>query len=86
MLLKLGKSIAAEEIKKINNDKNKIMICENLILTKKFSECVILINENSVNVVVSVEGGLDTGKVAQIQNIISREIGTEIENIHISEK
>ena len=82
MLLKLGKSIAAEEIKKINNDKNKIMICENLILTKKFSECVILINENSV----SVEGGLDTGKVAQIQNIISREIGTEIENIHISEK
>ena len=62
------------------------MICENLILTKEFENCVILINEASVNVVVQTENGLNTQKVAQIQNIISREMQTEIENIHISEK
>lgn len=79
------KSIASKEITKINNTKNSIMICENLIMTKGFDNCVILINENSVNVVVRVKDGLNTEKVAQIQNIISREIGTQIENIHIME-
>ena len=80
------KSIASKEITKINNTKNSIMICENLIMTKGFDNCVILINENSVNVVVSIKDGLTPEKVAQIQNIISREMGTEIENIHIMEK
>ena len=80
------KNIATQEITKINNTKNSIMICENLILTKGFDNCVIFINEGSVNVVVSIKDGLSADKVAQVQNIISREIGTEIENIHIMEK
>ena len=80
------KSIATEEITKINNSKNAIMICENLILSKEFDECVILINEQSINVIVHIEGGLNTERVSQIQNIISRELAVEIENIHISEK
>ena len=80
------KSIATEEITKINNNKNAIMICENLILTKGFKECVIMINNPNVNIVVNVEGGLNTERASQIQNIISRELSTEIENIHITEK
>lgn len=80
------KGIASKEITKINNIKNSIMICENLIMTKGFDNCVILINENSVNIVVNVKDGLTQEKVAQIQNIISRELGTEVENIHIMEK
>lgn len=80
------KSIAVEEIKKINNNKNAIMICENIILTKDFKECVIFMNDDSVNIVVKTEGGLTTGKVAIIQNIISRELKIDIENIHITEK
>lgn len=80
------KSIATQEITKINNTKNAIMICENLILTKGFENCVIFVNESSVNVIVKIEGGLETDSVAKIQNIISRELGTEIENIHITEK
>lgn len=80
------KSIATEEIKKINNNKNAIMICENLISTKGFKNCVIFINDESVNIVVRIEGGLNTEKVAIIQNIISRELNTKIENIHITEK
>lgn len=79
------KNIATNEITKINNTKNAIMICENIILTKDFEECVILANENSVNIVVHTEGGLNTEKVSQIQNIISRELGAEIEDIHIAE-
>lgn len=80
------KSVATEEISKINNLKNAIMICENLILTKGFKECVIMINDLNVNIVVNVEGGLNTERASQIQNIISRELSTEIENIHIIEK
>ena len=82
----IQKSIATEEISKINNTKNAIMICENLIHTKGFNECVIMINEPNVNIVVDIEGGLNTERVSQIQNIISRELSTEIENIHITEK
>lgn len=80
------KTIATQEITKINNSKNAIMICENLIKTKGFNNCVIFINDANVNVVVNVDGGLETEKVAKIQNIVSREIGATIENIHITEK
>ena len=52
------KSIATQEITKINNTKNAIMICENLISTKGFENCIIFVNDKSVNVVVKVEGGL----------------------------
>ena len=68
------KTIATQEIAKINSDKNAIMICENLILTKGFKNCVILINDGSINVVASIEGGLTTDAVAKIQNIVSREL------------
>lgn len=80
------KSIATQEITKINNTKNAIMISENLIGTKGFENCVILVNDESVNVVVSVQGGLDKENVAKLQNIVSRELGVEIGNIHITEK
>ena len=80
------KSIATEEIKKINNSKNAIMICENLIKTKGFDECVILKNNDNINVIVKVEGGLNKENVAKLQNIVAREMETEISNIHITEK
>ena len=80
------KSIATQEISKINDAKNAIMICENLILTKGFDNCIIFINDKTVNVVVNCKAGLETSSVAKIQNIISRELNTEIENIHITER
>lgn len=79
------KSIASNEIAKINNIRNAIMICENLIEIKGFEEVVILANGESVNVVIkAIE--LTTEEIAQIQNIITREMGTTIENIHIMKK
>ena len=80
------KSIAMKEITKITETKNAISVCENLLSTKGFENYVVLVNDNSVNVIVKVDGGLEKKKVAQIQNIISRELKIEIEDIHITEK
>lgn len=79
------KSVASSEITKINNIRNAIMICENLIAIKGFEESVILTNGDSVNVVVKAQE-LATEEIAQIQNIITREMETSIENIHIMKK
>lgn len=79
------KTIASNEITKINNNKNAIMICENLISIKGFEEAVIFANGESINVVIKAQD-LKTEEIAQIQNIITREMQTNIENIHIMKK
>ena len=79
------KKIATEEIKKLNNEKSKIMVVENLIKMKGFENVIVLMNEKSVNVVVKTEK-LENQSVSQIQNIISREMAADIENIHIMNK
>ena len=80
------KSIAMKEITKINETKNAINISENLLSTKGFDNNVVFVNNDSINVVIKDKGGLNKQKVAQIQNIISREFNCVIENIHITEK
>lgn len=79
------KAISQQEINNINQTKNAIMIVENLIATKGFKNSVIFVNDTSVNAVIEAEQ-LSTEQIAQIQNIISRELKAEIENIHISNK
>lgn len=79
------KSIVTQEITKLNKEKNAIMICENLISTKGFTNCVIFVNVDSVSIIVEADE-LKTDEIAQIQNIISRELGTDVENIHIMTK
>jgi len=79
------KQSATEEIQKINNTKNSIMICENLIETKGFENSVIFVNDKNIDVIVK-DKELTAQKVAQIQNILSREMKAKVENIHISSK
>ena len=79
------KTIAQTEIKNINDSKNRIMICENLIKTKGIENVVIFVNGESISVVIKSET-LQDEQVAQIQNIIAREMQVEISNIHISNK
>lgn len=79
------KQSATDEIKKINDTKNSIMICENLIKTKGFEKSIIFVNDASISIIIGATG-ISQEEVAQIQNIISREMGAEIENIHISTK
>lgn len=79
------KNIAQQEITKINELKNSIMIAENLIKTKGFEDLIIFVNNKSVNIIVKASE-LKPEQIAQIQNVTSRELGVEIENIHISNK
>lgn len=79
------KGIAENEIKNINDRKNAIMIVENLLQTKDFKNSIVFINEPSVNVVIKAKE-LSTEQVAQIQNIVQRELEIQIENIHITTK
>lgn len=76
------KNKANEEIIKINKIRNSIMIAENLIKLKGFEEAVILVNENSINVVVAEES-LSSQEVAQIQSVIVNEFSIDIGNVHI---
>ena len=79
------KTIVTQEVTKLNQEKNAIMICENLISTKGFEKCVIFVNVESVSVIIKSDE-LKAEEIAQIQNIISREIGAKVENIHIMKR
>lgn len=79
------KEISENEIKNINNTKNAIMITENLIKNKGFEDVVIFVNGNSVNIIIKAKE-LTEEQIAQVQNIVTRELKAEIENIHISNK
>ena len=76
------KAIVTQEITKLNQEKNAIMICENVLSTKGFNKCVIFVNVDSISVVVGKEK-IETDEIAQIQNIVSREMNAKVENIHI---
>ena len=83
--LETQKQSASEEIKKINNTKNSIMICENLIATKGYNKCVVFVNGESVSAIIGAQE-LKQEEISQIQNILSRELNAKIENTHISLK
>lgn len=80
------KGIAIEEINKIASQKNGILIAENLIKNKGFDDVVIFANDESISVVVKSNISLSKEQIAQIQNIVSRELNSKVENINISNK
>lgn len=79
------KTIAQQEINKINSLQNAIMIAENLLSSKGFEQNIIFVNGNSISVIIGKEN-LGADEIAQVQNIISRELSAELDNIHISMK
>jgi len=76
---------ALAEIAKINGTRNAIMIAENLISAKGFEKVVVFSNTNSVSVIIGKEE-LKPEEIAQIQNIVSRELNVTADIIHISTK
>ena len=68
------KAIAIQEINHITNLKNAIMIAENLIKNKNFEDVVILVSNNTASVIVK-SSNLNAEQIAQIQNIVCRELG-----------
>ena len=79
------KEISQNEIKNINDKKNAIMIAENLIKNKGFEDVLIFVNGESVSVIIKGKE-ITPEQIAQIQNIVSRELSAEVDNIHISNK
>ena len=79
------KAIAIQEIEKINKEKNALSVAEELIKLKGFEDVVIYTSENSISVIVKSVNLAET-KVAQIQNIVSRELGIDASKINISNK
>lgn len=79
------KAIITEEISRITNMKNGIIISENLIKNKGIEDVVILENNGVVNVIVKTVQ-LNEDKVSQIQNIILKELKVDIGNLSISRK
>lgn len=79
------KLIATNEITKLTNMKNGILVCENLIKNKGMDDVVILENNGMINVVVK-SSYLKKEEVSQIQNIIERHLNVDVQNISITRK
>ena len=79
------KAIAIQEINRITTLKNAIMIAENLIKNKNFEDVVILVSNDNASVIVK-SSNLNPDQVAQIQNIVCRELKLESNHITISQK
>ena len=77
------KANAQSEIEKINKEKNAIMVAENLIKTKGFEDVVLFVNNGNVSAVIKGEK-LDENQIAQIQNVITRELNVKVNKINVS--
>lgn len=77
------KNEALNQIKAINEKKESIATIENLFKTKNFENSAVIINDSSVNIIIKSDKDLTKEEVAQIQNIVTRELKCEIEDIHI---
>ena len=79
------KAIAIQEMEKITDEQNSISVAEELIKLKGFEDVVIYANDNAVTVIVR-SANLSSDQVAQIQNIVTRQLDVSVSNISISNK
>ena len=79
------KAIAIQEIEKIDNLQNSILIAEELIRLKGFEDVVIYESSDSITVIVRISA-LSATQVAQIQNIVSKQLNIDSNKITISTK
>jgi len=79
------KAIAIQEINNITTMKNAIMIAENLIKNKNFEDVAILVSNNNATVIVK-SSNLTQEQIAQIQNIVCRELDVNMQGITINQK
>jgi len=76
---------AQEQKIKVSSAMEKETTLEGLLKAKGFSEAVVTIRENSINVVVE-ESEIDEQKAAQILEIVQRETGEDSSNIKVLPK
>lgn len=74
---------AQAEIIKLTEQTNKEMTIENLIKAKGFKDALVFIDDNSANVLIDTDQQLTAARIAQIQDIVTRETGLSVDQIHI---
>ncbi|MFZ7133832.1 MAG: SpoIIIAH-like family protein [Eubacteriales bacterium] len=77
------KTMAQQEMISLIQLSEKEMIIENLIKAKGFNDGIVFIHDGYVNVVIDANQ-LTTSQAAQIQDIVQKESGVEIQKISIA--
>lgn len=81
-----AKTKAAEQVARLTEISKNEQSIESLILAKGFSECVAVINDKSISVVVKCsKNGLLASETSQIQDIVTSNSEISLENIKIIE-
>jgi stage III sporulation protein AH len=79
------KEMAQTEMLSLITKSETETIIESLIKAKGFKDALVIMGEDSVNIIVNSEK-LTQAQVAQIKDIVSREAKVDIDNIKIMEK
>lgn len=79
------KDRASSNINKIVMNSDKEMLIEQLLRAKEFDECIVLIGDDNVNVIVKTQG-LTQQSAAQIVDAVENQIKIDFKNIHIIER
>ena len=77
---------AQEQKLSLTTAMEKELLVEGLIKAKGFADCVVTVQNGSVNVVVENKEALTSAQAAQIMEIARRETGVEAANIKIFPK
>ncbi len=81
----LARQDAYDQMNRLAEEISSEVNIENLVRSKGFSQCVAVVNQENVNVIVQSEG-LTPGEVAQIKEIVYVQTGVLPKNIKIIEK
>ena len=81
-----AKSEATAKISQIAVDIQNEANIESLIVSKGFSQCVAVLNDESASIVVKAEGSLTPAQLSQINEIVYVQTGILPENITIIQK
>ncbi|AST59142.1 SpoIIIAH-like family protein [Thermoanaerobacterium thermosaccharolyticum] len=73
---------AQKQIIKLTETNQKELILENLIKAKGFQDAIVLIDNNTANVIVQADK-LSEDEVAKIQDVVSQQTGFPLDNIKI---
>ncbi|MDI3310188.1 MAG: SpoIIIAH-like family protein [Thermoanaerobacterium sp.] len=73
---------AQKQIIKLTETNQKELILENLIKAKRFQDAIVLIDNNTANVIVQADK-LSAQEVAKIQDVVSQQTGFPLDNIKI---
>ena len=81
-----AKQAATDSIQVMAQSAMKESRIENMVIAKGYSECVVFINDNGVNVIVQKpEGGMQETDIARIKDIVIGETGVKADQITIVE-